>query len=581
MKFLEELLKQNLIKEQEYQQLLDEVKNTERTEEDLVIDKGILKKDELLKIKSKYLSVPIFQDIENLQIPSDVLSIIPEESATYYKMAALKMEKNVLSVGMVDPENIKALEVLSFLARQYKLDTKIYLISNENFEQILTKYRDIKEVVDEALNEFESEYDADKTKFFEPGKARVDEKQLMEDAPIIKMVTAILHHGVEKEASDIHIEPTSTEVRVRFRIDGILQSSLKLPLATHPALVARVKILSRLRIDETRVPQDGRFSALMDRKEIDFRVSTFPTKLGEKVELRILDPTEGLKTYKEIGLSENNFRILKEQIIKPFGMILSTGPTGSGKTTTLYSILQELNKPDVNIVTLEDPIEYFVLGINQSQINPEIGYTFATGLRSIVRQDPDIIMVGEIRDEESANLATHAALTGHIVLSTLHTNNAIGVVSRLIDMKIRPFLIPSTLNIAIAQRLARKLCPYCMEKVKPSPKMQRMVINELSRIKKSIRDELNISDDFYFYRSKGCPKCNNKGEKGRIGIFEILKMTDELESIIINNPTEANLIQEANRQGMITMRQDAMIKALEGKISFEEVLRITESDINP
>jgi len=287
------------------------------------------------------------------------------------------------------------------------------------------------------------------------------------------MVAVILRHAVEGNASDVHIEPEENQLRIRFRMDGTLYSSLFLPIHTHPSIVARIKILSNLRIDETRIPQDGRFSARINNKDIDFRVSTFPTKLGEKVAIRVLDPTEGLKTYQEIGLISTNLKLIKEAIVRPFGLILATGPTGSGKTTTLYAILQELNKPEVNIVTLEDPIEYFVKGINQSQIRPEINYDFSQGLRHVVRQDPDIIMVGEIRDEESASLATQAALTGHIVLSTLHTNNAIGIIPRLIDMKVKPFLLPATLNIGIAQRLAQRLCPYCKEKVKPNKEIEK------------------------------------------------------------------------------------------------------------
>ena len=397
-----------------------------------------------------------------------------------------------------------------------------------------------------------------------------DVSAILEDqAPVIKMVSAILRHGIEEKASDVHIDPVENEVRVRVRVDGILYDTLKIPLGIHGAIVARIKILSRLRIDEARMPQDGRFSTKIGGKQIDFRVSTFPTKLGEKIAIRILDPTEGLKTYKEIGLSENNLEILRKQIRKPYGMILSTGPTGSGKTTTLYAILQEINKPGVNIITLEDPIEYFVPGINQSQIRPEIGYTFTKGLRTVVRQDPDIIMVGEIRDEESANLATHAALTGHIVLSTVHTNNAIGTLARLIDLKIRPFLIPTSLNISIGQRLARRLCPFCVEKVKPLPKIEKLITSELSTIKKNVRDKLKLPSKIYTYKSKGCPKCNNKGEKGRIGIFEILRMTKDLEKIIIENPTEA-AFDGSNKSGMITMRQDAIIKALEAEFQLKK-----------
>jgi len=390
------------------------------------------------------------------------------------------------------------------------------------------------------------------------------------------MVAVILRHAVDGNASDVHIEPEEKQLRIRFRMDGTLYSSLFLPLHTHPSIVARIKILSNLRIDENRIPQDGRFSARIDNKNIDFRVSTFPTKLGEKVVIRVLDPNEGLKSYQDIGLISNNLRLVREAIKRPFGMILATGPTGSGKTTTLYSILQELNKPEVNVVTLEDPIEYYVPGINQSQIRPEIGYDFSQGLRHVVRQDPDIIMVGEIRDEESASLATQAALTGHIVLSTLHTNNAIGIIPRLIDMKIKPFLLPATLNIGIAQRLSHRLCPFCKEKVRPLKELEKMIVSELSLLPEQVKREVKIPEIIYVYKPKGCPKCNNKGEKGRLGIFEVLKMTPDLEKIIVEDPTELKISAEVKRQGMISMRQDGIIKAINGDISIEEVFRVSE-----
>jgi len=573
---LEELLKRKLITEEDYTLAIKDLQSSQRSEENVIVEGKLLDSDKLLEIKSELFNTPFMKEVANLGIAEDVLSIIPEESAKYYQMVPLKLIKGELDVGMLDPQDIKAKEVLLFLARQNKIKVNIFLISEADFEEVLKKYRDIKEVVGAALNELEGGEETNFEVLDEDGSRKVTE--LEDDAPIIKMVSAILRHGVEGKASDIHIEPMMSEVKIRFRVDGLLADSLKIPLATHAAIVARVKILSRLRIDETRVPQDGRFSTRINNKEIDFRVSTFPTKLGEKVVIRILDPNEGLRSYKEIGLSENNLAILKEQIHRPYGMILSTGPTGSGKTTTLYAILKELNQSDVNIVTLEDPIEYFMEGVNQSQVRPEIGYTFAKGLRSVVRQDPDIIMVGEIRDEESADLATQAALTGHIVLSTIHTNNAVGVVSRLVDMKIRPFLIPSSLNISIGQRLARRLCPYCIEKVEPLPNIEKMIINELSILPKSVRDSVKIPSKIYIYRSKGCSKCNNKGEKGRIGIFEILKMTSELEKIIVEDPIETLLEAEAKRQGMIDMRQDAILKALEGKLSMEEVLRVTEGE---
>lgn len=572
---LDELLKEKLITKEEHSKYLAELQSSNKSEEKIILENELVTEDKLSEIKGKLLNVPVFENAGFAQISNDVLALIPEESAKYYKIAPLRLVEDTFEVGMVNPEDIKAKEVILFLARQSNFKTKIYLISENDFQEVLRKYRDIAEVVGEALSELREDEKSEMIVLDDDEST--DVSAILEDqAPVIKMVSAILRHGIEEKASDVHIEPVENEVRVRVRVDGILYDTLKIPLGIHGAIVARIKILSRLRIDEARMPQDGRFSTKIGGKQIDFRVSTFPTKLGEKIAIRILDPSEGLKTYKEIGLSENNLEILRKQIKKPYGMILSTGPTGSGKTTTLYAILQEINKPGVNIITLEDPIEYFVPGINQSQIRPEIGYTFTKGLRTVVRQDPDIIMVGEIRDEESANLATHAALTGHIVLSTVHTNNAIGTLARLIDLKIRPFLIPTSLNISIGQRLARRLCPYCVEKVKPLPKIEKLITSELSTIKKNVRDKLKLPSKIYTYKSKGCPKCNNKGEKGRIGIFEILRMTKDLEKIIIENPTEAAFLTEAINQGMITMRQDAIIKALEGRVSIEEVLRVTE-----
>ncbi len=333
-----------------------------------------------------------------------------------------------------------------------------------------------------------------------------------------------------------------------------------------------------MKIDETRIPQDGRFHSVVDGKKIDFRVSTFPTSFGEKVVLRLLDSAVGLMDFVQMGLDGYNLRVVKENISKPFGMILITGPTGSGKSTTLYAILNELNTEGVNIVSLEDPVEYYIKGVSQSQVKPEIHYTFASGLRSILRQDPDIIMVGEIRDSETAELATHAALTGHIVLSTLHTNNAVGVIPRLIDMGVSSFLIPSALNLSMSQRLVRRLCPECKKQVSPPPKISEMMKREFERIspaaKKEIKD-VNL-DDIKIWEAPGCKFCGKKGTKGRIAIMEALTMTPQLEEMIISGPNETKIGQEAFRQGMITMRQDGFIKVLKGMVSLEEVLKAVE-----
>jgi len=575
MSLIQKLVEKGKIDQKTANSLKEKLGTSNETEENFLLDQKIIGQDYLFSLKSEILNVPLRKDAETLEIPNEILALIPEESAMYYKIIPLSLKENILEIGMVDPEDIKAREVLLFVARQHRISYKISLITLDAFEILSKQYRNLREEVGAALEALETELGKG-----EGVELAVSEKpsieRLAEEAPIIKMVAVILRHAVEGKASDIHIEPTTKKLRVRFRMDGILYSSLFLPLAVHPSIVARIKILSNLRIDETRIPQDGRFTAKIGEKEVDFRVSTFPIKLGEKVAIRVLDPTEGLKSYKELGLTGRNMDILKEAAKNPYGMILATGPTGSGKTTTLYALLQILNKEEVNIITLEDPIEYFMGGVNQSQIRPEIGYDFPQGLRHIVRQDPDIIMVGEIRDEESAALAIHSALTGHVVLSTLHTNNAVGVIPRLIDMQIKPFLIPPALNIAIAQRLARVLCPYCKEKVKPKKAMKEIILKELESLPGEVTKKLKIPDPFYLYEAKGCKKCNFRGVKGRIGIFETLKMTDQLAEIILKEPSELKITQEAERQGMATMRQDAILKALEGLISMEEVMRVSE-----
>ena len=577
MLFIEKLIEKKIITPEVAEELKEQFKDFEGTEEDFYLVKKIADEKTLEGIKSEYYGIEAFNGNEAMEIPNNILSLIPEESANFYKVVPIEIKEDVLEVGIVDPDNIKAKEAVSFITRQKRLKFKLVLINDRVFNVFLKQYRNIKEEVGKALSALETEMGGtEDIQLFSSDFKPNQQERLAEEAPIIKMVAVILRHAVDGNASDIHIEPEEKQLRIRFRMDGTLYASLFLPLHTHPSVVARIKILSNLRIDETRVPQDGRFSARIDNKNIDFRVSTLPTKLGEKVVIRVLDPNEGLRTYQDIGLISSNLRIVREAIVKPFGLILATGPTGSGKTTTLYSILQELNKPEVNIITLEDPIEYYVPGINQSQVRPEIGYDFSSGLRHVVRQDPDIIMVGEVRDEESASLVTHAALTGHIVLSTLHTNNAVGIIPRLIDMKIKPFLLPATLNIGIAQRLAQRLCPYCKEKVKPTKEVEKMILKELSTLPEQVRKDVVLPDIINVYKPKGCPKCNMKGEKGRLGVFEVLRMTPELEKIIIEDPSEQRISDEAKRQGMISMRQDGIIKAVRGDISIEEVFRVSE-----
>jgi len=490
-------------------------------------------------------------------------------------MIPLEKKDSQVEVGMVYPEDLQAQEALKFLFRQQKFSYSIFLITPTVFENLSKQYQSLKKEVTKALKELEVEMDNGGTEKV-PVK-REEFERMAEEAPVTKMVAVILRHAVEGKASDIHIEPTKKESKIRFRLDGILHASLFLPLKIHPAVVARIKILSNLKIDETRLPQDGRFGITVGQKNVDFRVSTFPTALGEKVVLRVLDPQESSMSLEGLGLERRNFEILKRAIARPYGMILVTGPTGSGKTTTLYAVLHILNQEGVNIITLEDPIEYFIEGVNQSQVKPEIGYTFATGLRHILRQDPDIVMVGEIRDQETAVLATQASLTGHLVLSTLHTNNALGVIPRLIDLGVAPFLLPPSLSVCIAQRLVRRLCQYCKKEVSPNPKIKEMIIRDFESLPSLMKKEAGgLLKSFKIYEPAGCKKCNPNGYSGRIGLYEILEMTPELSEIVLKEPTESRIKEEAFRQGMITMKQDGILKILEGVTSVEEVLRAAE-----
>lgn len=576
MELLQQLVKNKIIDKKISSEVKDEMIKTGKTPEELLLEKKLIQESDLFKLKSEVLNIPLRENLPDEVMP-DVLSLIPKESVEYYKIFPFRIdrENKLFEVGMVYPESIQAQEALKFLARQHKLILNTFLITPSTFAKYLNKYDILEKEFAQALEGIGAETE---TKGLED---RIFEKaelgRLVEEAPTIKMVAVILRQAVEGAASDIHIEPTSVNSRVRFRFDGVLYASLFLPLKIHPAIVARIKILSNLKIDETRVPQDGRFSTQIASKRVDFRVSTFPTTLGEKVVIRILDPEKGLKTFENLGLEGRNFDLLKEAIDQPYGMILVTGPTGSGKTTTLYAVLNILNNDGVNIVTLEDPVEYFLEGVNQSQVKPEINYTFARGLRQILRQDPDIIMVGEIRDEETASLAIHAALTGHLVLSTLHTNNASGVVPRLIDMGIRPFLIPPSLNLTVGQRLVRVLCPVCKQKAKAEGEAKKYLLEKIKSFPEEFKKKVKMQEPFYVYKAEGCKQCGNKGYSGRTAVFEVIKMTDKMAEILYKEPTEQAFFKEARAQGMTTMEEDGILKVLQGITSVEEVLETLES----
>jgi len=573
MSLIKQLIEKGIVDKEKALSLEFEIKQSGRKEEDVIMETGLVPETVLFGLKSENLKIPL-KEVAVEQVPLKTLELIPEETAKYYQMIPLEKAEKYLEIGMIYPEDLKAQEALKFLARQGKFNYKVFLITPNTFKNLLKQYRTLKREVGLALEELETELKEEgiKTK----SQTAAEFERMAEEAPITKIVAVVLRYAVEGSASDIHIEPTREKLRVRFRFLGNLHSSIFLPLTILPAVVARIKILSNLKIDETRVPQDGRFSTQINGKSIDFRVSIFPTTLGEKVAIRVLDPATGLKSFEDLGLEERNLKVVKEGISKPYGLILATGPTGCGKTTTLYAILQILNKEEVNIVSIEDPVEYFIEGINQSQVKPEIGYDFANGLRHILRQDPDIIMVGEIRDEETANLVIHAALTGHIVLSTLHTSNALGVIPRLIDMGIKPYLLPSVLQLAMAQRLVRKLCDSCKKKIKPTPEIKNLILKEIDGLPPAIKKDIKLPASFEIFAPQGCQKCGSTGYSGRIAVFEILSMTDSLAEIILKEPSEVSILEEAKRQGMITMKQDGILKVLRGVTTIEEILRVAE-----
>ncbi len=574
MKIIQELYNTNIINEQKKNELQIEVEKTGKTEEEVILKNRIINENSLFELKSKVIKIPLLKPTTQ-EIPLDILELISEEAAINYKIAPLFKKDNVIGVGMVYPENTLAQNALRFLSRQENFTYEVYLITFSDLDSILRQHSNLKRETKKALEQLGKE----KNEILVALAQGSNSVKISEEAPIIKMVLVILRHAIEGRASDIHIEPTREKLNIRFRQDGILHLSLFLPLNVHLAIASRIKILANLKIDESRVPQDGRFSAKIGSKDIDFRVATFPTLYGEKVELRILDPSEGLKSFDKMGLSGRNLELIQSAIKKPYGLIMSSGPTGSGKTTTLYAFLTVLNKESVNIVTIEDPIEYSIDGVNQSQVKPEIGYTFSEGLRQILRQDPNIIMVGEIRDEETANLAIHSALTGHVVLSTIHTNSAVGVIPRLIDMGIRPFLIPSTLRIAISQRLIRTLCESCKKKVKINEKVKSYIMKSLSTLPEFVRKDINIpSPLLYIYEANGCESCNFKGYKGRMGLYEVLSMTEEIANIILENPVESLILKAAQKQGMLTMAQEGIIKVLAGETSIDEITRVTTDE---
>ena len=569
MNTLELLKEKNIINADDAIKIEKQVSSSGKTLEEVLEEKGI-SSDTVLDAKGEYYNIPT-ENLRNKDVPFSVLKYVSEDAAVHYGFVPMAFKDGVLEVGIVDPENIEARDALSFIIDKLNLPYKIFLISESDFKKVIQSYKGLSGEVTKALTELETELSSDLEDIElikdEDTKGSVQTK-IIEDAPVTKIVATILRYATEGNASDVHIEHMRDKIRVRFRVDGVLNTSLVLPAEVHQAVVARIKILSNMKLDEKRKPQDGRFSAKIEGRKIDFRVSTFPSYYGEKVVMRILDQDRGVKSLDEMGLSPRYLQMVRDAMKRPYGMILISGPTGSGKTTTLYSMLKEINKDEKNVLSLEDPIEYNIDGMSQSQVFPEIGYDFANGLRTTLRQDPDVIMVGEIRDKETAQLAVQAALTGHLVLSTIHTNTSCGVIPRLIDMGVDPYLISPTLILAMGQRLVRKLCIGTGKPMEVTESIKTMVDREFTDLPEEYKKE--VPEKGQMFQIQATDKCPS-GTKGRIAVFEMFKMDPDIEQVILRDPIESSVFKMARKKGLITIKEDAIIKAMQGVIPFEEI----------
>lgn len=569
------LLDAGLIKESRFSQALKKAVKTKQKVGDVLISEGIISQEELIKLEAYILGIP-FVNLEKEKIDAEILKIVPEPIARRHNIVAFRKKLNGLEVAMLDPEDLRTIEFIK--KKEPGLRVLPRLTTPDSIKNALRQYQKTLEAeFGEIIKKEAGEIRQIQEKEFVEEKAEL--QKAAQDLPVIKIVDTLMKHAILQRASDIHIEPLEKELVVRYRIDGILHDAMVLPKTAASGVVARIKVLSNLKLDEHRLPQDGRFKVETSEYKYSIRVSVLPIFDGEKIVMRLLPEQTRALSLESLGLSGDALERVQDNLRKPVGMILITGPTGSGKTTTLYSMMEILNTPGVNISTVEDPVEYRMPRINQTQVNPKIGMTFASGLRSLVRQDPDIIMVGEIRDSETTDLAINAALTGHMVLSTLHTTDASGTIPRLIDMGAEPFLISSTLNVIIAQRLVRR---FCKEKEKynltPAELKNLEKYCDLTRILKMLIGEKIVKPkenfkNIDFYRpkpSKDCPE----GYSGRIGIYEILPVTETIKELIVKRSASDQITSQARKEGMRTMIEDGFIKAAQGVTSIEEVLRV-------
>ena len=565
-KYLEDVLyDQKLLTEDQVSAIKLESLNTGKNSEEIINERKYVTAEELAKARGILYDVP-FYDLRDQAIKSDILEFVPENVAKNYKLIPFDKKNNFLYVAMADPLD---LQIVEFLERRTKLSVKTFISDPGAISKVTEEQygKSIREDVFEALEEFEG------TNKIEESISDIKKADdVIRDAPVARVVNTILEYAVKARASDVHIEPQEEKTRVRYRIDGVLQERLTLPKKVTESVIARIKILSGLKIDEKRKPQDGRFKVEVGETKTDLRVSSLPTVFGEKIVIRLLKEQGQVLTFKDLGLGGLALKHFEEALLKPNGIILVTGPTGSGKTVTLATALNKLNTIRVNIITLEDPVEIRVPGVNQVQINTTAGLSFASGLRSILRQDPNIIMVGEIRDSETASLAINAALTGHLVLSTLHTNSAAGAIPRLIDMGAENFLLASTLNLVLAQRLVRKICSFCKEKYE-APKE---VALDIKKNLAALFNPKSSSEKMYLYRGRGCDKCGEQGYSGRIGIFEVMPVGAKIAKLTLERRPESEIEKNSIEEGMVTLLQDGYLKALEGVTTIEEALRVAK-----
>jgi len=570
------IIDSGLLTKEQFEKAVRKAKKLKKPLRDIFLSENIVPEKDLVKLEAYILGVP-FVNLEKTRVPPDVLKIIPEPIAKRYNIVAFRKEGQNLEVAMIDPEDLRTIE---FVAKKSNLKILPRLTNIGGIKSVLRQYEKTLEAeFGDIIKKQSKDIKEIKTEDGEKAEEKKDLRKVAQELPVIRIVDTLLKHAILQRASDIHIEPTEKEIIVRYRIDGILHDAMILPKATASGIVARIKVLSSLKLDEHRLPQDGRFKIEIEDYKYSVRVSTLPVFSGEKIVMRMLAEGSKALSLEEIGFRGEALERVQVNLKKPVGMILVTGPTGSGKTTTLYAMVEILNTPQINISTVEDPIEYKMERVNQTQVNPKIGLTFASGLRSLVRQDPDVIMVGEIRDGETASLGINAALTGHLVLSTLHTTNAVGAIPRLVDMKVEPFLISSTLNLVVAQRLVRKLFSNKKKyKLNSSEIKNLSKYCDLDRILAVLREEKIIKEgqglgDIIFYRPVPS-RLSPDGYKERIGIFEVLSVTETIKSLINSNASSDDIQKQAEKEGMRTMVEDGFIKAAQGITSIEEILRV-------